>query len=420
MASTWKQQGKMKLTKGFIDKHAIAPTTKDQIFYRDGELKGFALRVTSSGVKSFIVETTIGNKVRRMTLGRYGKLTAEQARTEAKKILGKIAIGGDPVAERKQAKAKSVTLKEVFEKYLEVRKELKPLTVYDYKRVMQESFPDWQNKPLLDITKDMVSRRHSKMGEKSHARANLGMRLLRALFNFAIGQYEDSQGCSLIVDNPVKRLSQSRAWYRVERRQSFIKAHELAPWYEGVRRLKNRVLRDYLLLLMFTGLRRQEAATLKWNQVDLKQKTLTIIDTKNHESHTLPLSDYLYDLLMQRKRVATTEYVFPSSGVGGYIVEPRKQMEKVIQHSGIPFIIHDLRRTFITIAEGLDISAYAVKRLANHKMKQDITSVYIITDVERLRKPMQQISNYLLKCMGLIISADVINISSSIDDLTVS
>jgi integrase len=113
---------------------------------------------------------------------------------------------------------------------------------------------------------------------------------------------------------------------------------------------------------------------------------------------------------MQRKKVATTEYVFPSSGVGGYIVEPRKQMEKVIQHSGIPFIIHDLRRTFITIAEGLDISAYAVERLANHKMKQDITSGYIITDVERLRKPMQQISDYLLKCMGVVQSADVTTI----------
>lgn len=86
----------MRLTKGFIDKHAIAPTDKDQIFYRDGELKGFALRVTSSGVKSFIMETTIGNKVRRMTLGRYGKLTAEEARTEAKKYWVKLHLAETP------------------------------------------------------------------------------------------------------------------------------------------------------------------------------------------------------------------------------------------------------------------------------------------------------------------------------------
>lgn len=155
-----------------------------------------------------------------------------------------------------------------------------------------------------------------------------------------------------------------------------------------------------------------QAAQLKWNQVDFKRRTLTITDTKNHESHTLPLSDYLADLLHRRKSIATTEFVFPGSGAGGYIVEPRKQMQKVTQVSGISFIIHDLRRTFITIAEGLDISAYAVKRLANHKMKQDITSGYIITDVERLRKTMQQITDYLLKCMGVEKSADIVAIQT--------
>lgn len=72
--------------------------------------------------------------------------------------------------------------------------------------------------------------------------------------------------------------------------------------------------------------------------------------------------------------------------------------------------MHDLRRTFITIAEGLDISAYALKRLMNHKMNGDITAGYIVTDVERLRKPMQQITDYFLKCMGLEESATVLAI----------
>lgn len=120
------------------------------------------------------------------------------------------------------------------------------------------------------------------------------MRLLRALFNFAAGQYEDTQGKSLITENPVKRLSQTRAWYRVERRQSFIKAHELAAWYLGVQQLQNEVLRDYLLLIILTGLRRQEAATLRWDQVDLNAKTLTVLDTKNHESLFLVTSMNCY------------------------------------------------------------------------------------------------------------------------------
>ena len=265
------------------------------------------------------------------------------------------------------------------------------------------AFEKWRDKPLLDITKDKVSKHHEHLGnEHGEAYANLALRVLRALFNFAAGQYEDAHGHSLITDNPVKRLSQTRAWYRIERRQTFIQAHELAPWYQGVQELDNKTLRDYLLLIIFTGLRRQEAAKLRWEQVNLKAKTFTITDTKNREAHTLPLSDFLYELLNNRKKDSNSEYVFSGTGIGGYIIEPRKQMAKVISKSGISFTVHDLRRTFITIAESLDIPAYALKRLLNHKMNSDVTAGYIMTDVERLRKPMQLISDYLLKCMGTI------------------
>jgi integrase len=227
------------------------------------------------------------------------------------------------------------------------------------------------------------------------------MRVLRALFNFAAGQYEDATGRSLITENPVKRLSQARAWYRVERRQTFIKSHELAAWSHGVMDLQNETLRDYLLLILFTGLRRQEAAQLQWCQIDLKAKTLTISDTKNRESHCLPLPDYLHNLFIHRQQASTSDYVFPGPGKNGYIIEPRKQMAKVIEATGIQFTVHDLRRTFITIAESLDIPAYALKRLLNHKMSRDVTAGYIMLDVERLRKPMQLIADFILRQMEL-------------------
>lgn len=78
-----------------------------------------------------------------------------------------------------------------------------------------------------------------------------------------------------ILENPVKRLSQTRAWYRIERRQTYIKPHELKDWYDGVQLLQDGILRDYLLLILFTGLRRREAAGLTWANVDLIAKTLT-------------------------------------------------------------------------------------------------------------------------------------------------
>jgi integrase len=147
-------------------------------------------------------------------------------------------------------------------------------------------------------------------------------------------------------------------------------------------------------------LRRSEAAALAWDQVDMKARTLTVLDTKNREDHTLPLSDYLHDLLQQRKATAGGAYVFPGTGANGYLIEPRVPVQRVIKSSGVDFTLHDLRRTFLTVAESLDIPAYALKRLVNHKMRSDVTAGYIIADVERLRGPMQKITDFLLSVAG--------------------
>lgn len=393
----------MKLTKTAIDK--ISPPEKDPTFYRDDEIRGFGVKVFPSGLKTFFLEKRVSGKSKRISIGRYGEeFTVEQARREAQKLAGTIAAGIDPIAKKKEAEIKAVTLRDAYSDYLKARKDLKPKTLKDYGRVMDESFKDWRSKPLLAITKDMIGKRHTKLGEENgEAWANLSMRVLRAVFNFAAGQYEDSQGHSLITENPVKRLSQTRAWYRVDRRETCIKSHELKAWFAGIMALPNETLRDYLLLVILTGLRREEAAKLKWEDVDLVGKTLTIRDPKNHQDHTLPLTDFILELLTKRKFASSIEYVFPSESATGHIVEPRKQMERVTKMSGIQFTVHDLRRTFITIAESFDIPAYVLKRLLNHKTNTDVTAGYIVLDIERLREPMQKITDYILKvgCVNL-------------------
>jgi integrase len=406
----------VKITKTFTDK-ALPLPNKDQTFYRDSILKGFALRITSAGVKSFVVEKIIGNKVRRITIGKYsGALTVEQARKKAQILLGQIADGINPIEEKQITEMNETTLEQVMQDYLKSRKTLKPKTLYDYNRIMTVAFADWKKLPILQITKDKVEKLHTKLGENSgEAYANLAMRILRALFNFAAGKYEDAQGRSLIVDNPVRRLSQTRAWYRVERRQTFIQAHELKSWYEGIQKLANQGLRDYFMLILLTGLRRQEAASLRWDQVDFKAKSLRITDTKNNEPHTLPLSTYLRTLLQARREQMTNEFVFPAPSASGHIIESRKQIAKVVASSGVTFTVHDLRRTFITIAESLDIPAYALKRLLNHKMHNDVTAGYIVTDVERLRSPMQKITDYILKRMGIHLPGKIAKNASNQD-----
>lgn len=424
-----------KLTKAVVDR--IPLTNAGQKFYWDAELPGFGLRVGTEA-KAYFAEGRVNGKTVRFTIGRHGVFTPEQARHDAKEALLKMARSVNPTDTKREGRARGVTLEEAFRAFKASRKNLKSRTIYDYERflgLLPEStkknprrkpgdLADWRDKPLTSITKDMVERRHAKIGEASPAQANLAMRFLRAIFNFAAGKYEDTKGRPIIGENPVRRLSQTDAWYRVERRKTVIKAHELAAWYKAVMGLtgtKGETVRDYLILLLFTGLRRQEAAQLPFSGLDFKARTITVLDTKNREDHILPMSDVVYALLKSREEAQVAAqrgaekkpaegYVFPGDGSRGFLVEPRKQMDKVTKASEVAFTLHDLRRTFSTIAEGLDVPAYSLKRLLNHKIPGDVTAGYIVMDVERLREPMQKISDFIARTVGLHTPATVVQL----------
>lgn len=115
-------------------------------------------------------------------------------------------------------------------------------------------------------------------------------------------------------------------------------------------------------------------------------------------------------LLASPQVAAVNPYVFPGRDGKGYLVEPKHQMKKVVETSQAPFTAHDLRRTFITVAERLNISMYAIKRLVNHKFNNDVTAGYIVSDVGRLREPMQTITDHLKRAVGLNKSAEVIHL----------
>jgi len=257
----------MLITKSFVDQITL-PLPKEngktnQVFYRDSAIPGFGLRVTRGGAKSFIMEKRIQGKVKRITLGKYGNLTVEQARKDAMRFLGAVATGKNPIAEKQNRRIRSTTLLEAFEDYLINRKDLKASTILDYRRSINGPLLNWQTKPLTEITKDMVQLRHAALGKSSKARANNTMRVLRAVFNHAIARYEDNFGHQVVLSNPVDRLSQTRAWYKIERRQTLIKPHELADWFAATLQLNNETTRHYLYLLLFTGLRRSEGSRIQ-------------------------------------------------------------------------------------------------------------------------------------------------------------
>ncbi|MAS11172.1 integrase family protein [Salinisphaera sp.] len=399
----------MNLTKTAVER-LDAPVSNYALHW-DDKLAGFGMRVTPAGVKSFIVQTRVDGRTKRSTIGKFGVLTVEQARNQAKSLLGQVAVGTDPFAAQRRAEAESTTLEQALDAYIGANRQMKGSTRDDMRYVLTKESKDWLTKALVSIDRDSVRRRHVRIGKRAPALANKWARYLRAIFNFIATRHADNNGEPLIRNNPVDGLGK-KGWYRIERRTSLIKPHELRPWVASVRRLGDvpdrepgegrlkpklrhgGLARDYLLLVVLTGLRKMEALNLRWSDVDLVAGTLTVADTKAHRPHTLPLSKQLTKLLTQRRDQAKNERVFEDEN--GRLTNLRYAIDRVRQEAGVKFTIHDLRRTFATIAESLDIPAYALKRLLNHSTSGDVTAGYLIVDTERLRAPMQKISDFIL------------------------
>jgi integrase len=380
---------KLKLTKTTVE--ALPLTQKGQVVYFDTLLPGFGVYVGMTG-RSYFAQRQIGRKTCRVTIGAHGVFTTEQARAEARNLLLRMAKGENPNQAKRAALTRDLTLTQMSELYLEARRNLRPFTQETYRRIFNSHLKAWAAMPLAEITPTMVLSHHARLGGTvGKPTANGVMRVLRAIYNF--GMVMDDR----LLRNPVLHLTRTRAWYREKRLQTVIALHQLPAWLKAVQGLDNPDARDFLLLTLFTGMRRSEGMALRWSNVDLISRTLTVPITKNHEPLMLPLPSILWELLTRRKSARrNSDWVFPGMGKSGHLEEPKKAIAKVREASGVSFTLHDLRRTFITVAEGLDISSYTLKRLLNHKDKRDVTAGYIVLNVERLRAPMQRIADHIL------------------------
>jgi hypothetical protein len=221
-----------KITAKYIEAQVAFPTS-GQLIIRDDELKGFGLRVTK-GMMSFVVERRDNGKLRRITLGRYGVITPDEARRKARKLLsGVVAIKATT------AKSADYTLKEILEKYLEVRT-LRQNTIRNYTQVTKRCLGDWLDLPVTSVTRDMIQSRHraltrtTRRGTSGEAQANLAMRILRTLLNFAANNFETADAQPIITMNPVRTLSQNRSWHRERRRRVIVSDNKLGEWYRAV------------------------------------------------------------------------------------------------------------------------------------------------------------------------------------------
>lgn len=379
---------KLHLTKRTIS--ALPPIAEGQVLYRDTLLPGFGLRVgTRSQV--FFAEAQVQRKNVRVTIGKFGIIAPEAARKNALKLLGEMAEGKNPNAERKARRASEITVREAFNDFFENRS-LAETSISNYRRSIDVYLADWANKPISQISRRMVLDRHRKISEEhGGVTANNVFRHFRSVYNFLSATHGE------LPTQPVAILTQARAWNTERRRRNVIPIHGLPKWWKAVL-AEEPVARDFLLMALFTGMRKSEIAKLRWEHVDLEGRTLLVPDTRNGDPLQLPLSEFLGSLLAERRESDPRgEWVFPGRGTGNHLVETKRMHHRVSEASGIRFTLHDLRRTFITIAESLDIPHYALKRLLNHRADSDVTGGYIVIDVERLRDPVERVAERILE-----------------------
>jgi len=378
-----------KLTKTVVDeaRPIVTDGTTRQRLYLDTEIKGFGLCVGAKS-KSFFAQRDVNGKTVRVTIGRYGVYTVAQAREEAKELLIRMGRGSNPNREKEQRRSASLTFGDALEMHLGSNKRRSARTVSDYRYLSDQYLADWLTRPLSEIERKDCRDRHKKIGTKCGPYvANSAFRVFRAAYNAALKVHEE------LGVNPAIAVD----WYPEKRRKAAIASSKLAAWFSEVTAMTNPIRRDYLLFVLYSGLRRENAASVRWADVDWVNRALLVPTPKSGMPFLLPLPDELLQVLKSRQQCEQTmtifgdsPWVFPADSDSGHIAEPREDLD-------VKFTIHGLRNTFITVAEGLDVSPYAIKMLVNHSTpdKKDVTAGYITPELERLRLPMQQIADRL-------------------------
>lgn len=391
---------KLKMTKTALDKlRAPHPSGKQTLFW-DAEMRGFGVLCSgTTNSRTYVAQRDLPDgRTRRVTIAAVGELELDTARERAAELLVEMRAGRDP----KERKAAPVTLRAALDGYLERRKTLRESTRGDYRTSVERHLSAWLDRPLAEVTREMVEKRHraiaaevAKQGRYSgEATANGVARVLRLLWNDAADRDPS------LPPNPVRLR---RAWFAQPRRTRMVRSEDLPAFYEAVSGLENAVACDYLRLCLFTGLRRTEAATLTWDDIDFAERVIRVPAraTKSGRKLDLPMSSFVFDLLVARRAIGRGDFVFPANGKSGHIGEPKHFLGLVADGCGIAISVHDLRRTFLTIAESTDISPMALKALANHSLGSDVTSGYIQLTVERLREPAQRVCDRLMVLCGI-------------------
>lgn len=434
-----------------ITRDAKAPTKGDYILW-DATTRGFGLRIYSTGAKIWIAQKKLGKRPVRVHLGRFKDMTLNKAREEAEDALNKIRKGIDPNLEKRQQtretekarEREKITIGFAFERYAAFQSgkdEDDGEAKAKGPRASANTLRDLENAkrrlkdgalwklPLEEVDGKALLKEYGRLCRASNSKkaSNGGktaagriFRYLRAAFNKAARDYKLN-----IPDYPFQAFGESeKGWQTAPARATIVADSEgdLGRWWVAVEALRERTdprakdaatIADWLQVALLLGGRKTESLSIKWEDIELGRGVGSFKNTKSGREHFFPIAPYVRSILERRKKAnensaEPSEYVFPASRTGWkshkrtHIKEPKTAMASVKQASGISFSAHDLRRTFGTLLNELNVGDYTLRKALNHAPNDVASRHYIQTRTKALLPVYAQLEAYILTEAGVV------------------
>jgi integrase len=364
----------MKLTEKTVAGLQLPIGLTDKIHF-DDTLPRFGYRLQRSGDAvrcSWVVQYRRAGRTRRITLGAADLLSVELARQEAKKLLGRVALGQDPQADRIDRRTKDrLTLSGFVTEYLKVKApEVRPKTLSEIKRYL--TGPTF--KPLHDLPVDTINRKDISARLMAIARdhgPSTAVRAKEALHAFFVWAIQ----ASIVDQNPV--VGSFRPKLASSRERVLSNDELVAVW----RATGDDAYGKIVQLLILTGARRGEIGGLRWTELGQDGTwTLPGKRAKNKHALTLPLPPAVWTIIDSVPRQAGRDHLFGERTAIGFATWGRAKagLDQRLGDQVEPFTLHDIRRTVATGMANLGVLPHVIEAALNHQSghKRGIAGVY--------------------------------------------
>jgi integrase len=363
--------------------------------------------VSAGGAKTFFVQYRQGNgraaPKRRYTIGKFGSpWTVETARQEARRILGEVVKGANPIDERRLDPTQ--TVRRLAERFLEIHVlKKKPRTQQTYRALIELILPELGAIRVPDVTSAHVSALHFKL-RSTRVTANRAVALLSKMLAWG-----HRNGFPLPGDNPCRGLER----YPERARERFLKPVELARLGDALAVANGDPANLYQVaavrLLIFTGARMSEILTLRWEWIDLDNGLVRLPDSKTG-AKTIHLSAPARAVFSALPRVKGNPYVIVGAKNGAHLVNLEKPWRRIRADAELPDVrLHDLRHSFASFGAGAGMGLPIIGKLLGHSQPQT-TARYAHLDHDPVKAANEAIGRRIAAAMAGKPSARVVRL----------